>query len=292
MSQRLTLAVNEAAVITSIAAARLTLGRLGAFPVTTWGYPLPTLTQTGTLPGGVAFTDNGNGTASLSGTPAAGSAGTYPLTITAHNTSGSDAVQTLTLTALAAPAGGYPVGWGLNADGVVGDGLSESQRVPVQALNMSGVTAVASGGDSSVVLRGDGTVWTWGQNSSGQLGDNTTTQRTAPVQVLGPGATGFLTGVTRVAAGSVHSLAVKSDGTVWAWGFNSSGQLGDNTVTTRSTPVQVVGVGASGALSGIAAVAGGAANSVALTSGGAVVTWGQGGSGQLGNNTTTTSNVP
>jgi Regulator of chromosome condensation (RCC1) repeat len=71
----------------------------------------------------------------------------------------------------------------------------------------------------------------WGSNGSGQLGDGTTTDRTTPVQVSG------FTGVTAIAAGTEHSLALKSDGTVWAWGGNLYGRLGDGTAANRTTPV-------------------------------------------------------
>lgn len=70
-------------------------------------------------------------------------------------------------------------------------------------------------------------------NDFGQLGDGTTTDRYTPVQVQG------LSGVVAVAAGSDHSLALKSDGTLWAWGYNGYGQLGDGTTTNRYSPVKV-----------------------------------------------------
>ncbi|MEI2724392.1 MAG: hypothetical protein V9H26_12930 [Verrucomicrobiota bacterium] len=84
-----------------------------------------------------------------------------------------------------------------------------------------------------------------GRNVFGQLGDGTTTDKLTPVQVNG------LIGITAIAAGSNHSLFLKSDGTVWACGSNSSGQLGDGTNTNRSSPVQVIG------LTGITAISGG-----------------------------------
>jgi len=104
---------------------------------------------------------------------------------------------------------------------------------------LTGVTALAGGQYHSLAVKSDGTAWAWGYNGYGQLGDGTTTQRTTPVQVKGPGGSGYLTGVTAIAAGYYHSLAVKSDGTAWAWGYNTYGQLGDGTTTSRSTPVQV-----------------------------------------------------
>jgi alpha-tubulin suppressor-like RCC1 family protein len=97
-----------------------------------------------------------------------------------------------------------------------------------------------------------GEVWAWGLNGAGQLGDGTTTlQRNTPVQTSG------LSGVQSIGSGLFHSLALKNDGTVWAWGFNGTGQLGDGTTTQRNTPVQVSG------LSGVQDIAGGGQHSLA-----------------------------
>src|SRR5581483_949361 len=101
-------------------------------------------------------------------------------------------------------------------------------------------------------LGGAGAVDAWGKDANGELGNNSTTTTDAPVQVLGVGGTGTLTNVVALAAGGDgHSLALKADGTVWAWGANAYGQLGDNTTTERHTPVQVLGVGGSGVLTGV-----------------------------------------
>ena len=82
---------------------------------------------------------------------------------------------------------------------------------------------LAGGARHAVALKADGTVWAWGDNSFGQLGDSTATERLTPVQVSG------LSGVTAVAAGDYHhTVALKADGTVWAWGYNGTGQLGVN----------------------------------------------------------------
>jgi alpha-tubulin suppressor-like RCC1 family protein len=138
----------------------------------------------------------------------------------------------------------------------------------------------------TVYLKNDGTVWTWGSNSNGQLGNNSTTDSHIPVQV------GVLSGMTVIAAGNNFTVAVKNDGTVWAWGSNSNGQLGNGTNgpgTDSNIPVQVSGTSG---LSGVVGVAAGSNHTVALTSSGAVWAWGGNGNGQLGNGTTTDSNIP
>jgi CSLREA domain-containing protein len=94
----LTLNVNEPPAITSLASATFVVGTAGSFTVTTTGFPAPALSETGTLPSGVGFTDNGNGTATLSGPPGPGTVGNYPITITAANGIGSNATQDFTLT--------------------------------------------------------------------------------------------------------------------------------------------------------------------------------------------------
>jgi len=76
------------------------------------------------------------------------------------------------------------------------------------------------------------TLWTWGYNSSGQLGDNTTTDRSTPVTTFAGG-----TNWKQVAGGGFHTAAIKTDGTLWTWGRNNFGSLGDNTAPNRSTPV-------------------------------------------------------
>ena len=154
--------------------------------------------------------------------------------------------------------------------------------VPSQVPGLAGVTAVSVGGYGDVyALKSDGTVWAWGNNNYGQLGNNTTTSSSVPVQVSG------LTGVVTIGSGVQPSAyAVKSDGTVWAWGINSSGQLGNNTTTNSSVPVQVSG------LTGVTAITAGQYAAYALKSDGTVWAWGHGSWGELGNGLATASLVP
>jgi alpha-tubulin suppressor-like RCC1 family protein len=173
--------------------------------------------------------------------------------------------------------------WGGNLYGQLGDGTTTNSSTPVQVRGLSGVTAVAAGDYCSVALRSDGTVWAWGFNANGQLGDGTTTSSSTPVRVQG------LSGVTAIAAeapAAYHVMALRSDGTVWAWGSNAGGQLGDGTRTTRFTPVQVHG------LSGVTAIGVGFFLSMALRSDGTMWAWGHNLWGQLGDGTTTTRLTP
>ncbi|MEV4945111.1 hypothetical protein [Streptomyces sp. NPDC053755] len=133
-----------------------------------------------------------------------------------------------------------------------------------------------------------GDVVAWGSNDYGQLGDGSTVGASpGPVAVCGaapcPRALGR---VVAVEAGYLHSVALTSDGTVWTWGSNETGQLGDGTYVSRHAPVRV------GSLTGVTAISAGRLHTLAVRSDGTVWAWGYNGEGQLGNGTTTASNVP
>ncbi|HET6382600.1 MAG TPA: hypothetical protein VFJ58_04340 [Armatimonadota bacterium] len=143
--------------------------------------------------------------------------------------------------------------WGYNIYGELGNGSTTDSSVPVEVSGLSGVTVIAAGGGFSLALKTDGSVWAWGYNGYGELGNGSTLFNiTVPVEVSG------LSSVTAVTGGTYHSLALKSDGTVWAWGNNQSGQLGNGTTTNSSIPVEVSG------LSGVTAIAAGGAFSLAM----------------------------
>ena len=195
---------------------------------------------------------------------------------------------------LALCADGLLVAWGLNEYGQHGNGTNTSSTVPV-ALNTSGVlngkrvTAIAAGSGSCLALCEDGTLAAWGLNGNGQLGNGSTTHSSLPVAV---DQSGVLAGKTIVAiATGGHSLALCSDGTLAAWGFNSYGQLGNNSTTDSNVPVAVIrsGVLANKTVTALAATA---TNSYALCSDGTLAAWGTNNSGQLGNNSTIQSNLP
>jgi hypothetical protein len=115
------------------------------------------------------------------------------------------------------------------------------------------VISIWGGARTSIVLESDGTVWDWGMNDYGKLGNglvsaftdtvnyiNGTQDQHTPLQVHGPGNIGYLNSVTAIMGGESHNFALKSDGSVWAWGWNINGQLGDNTTIDRNIPVRVL----------------------------------------------------
>jgi len=173
--------------------------------------------------------------------------------------------------------------WGDNYFGKLGDGTGTNSFVPVQVSGLTGVTAIAAADSHTVALKSDGSVWAWGANGFGQLGDGTVgIARWTPVPVVG-----LSSGVVAIAAGYWHTMAAKSDGSAWTWGWNMMGQLGDGTTTTRTTPVRV-----SGLTTGVVTVAAGQYHSLALKSDSTVWAWGNNSAGQLGDNTTTSANRP
>ena len=132
---------------------------------------------------------------------------------------------------------------GANGFGQLGDGTTTNRSNPVQVKNADGtglseVVAISADYLHTVYLKSDGTGWAAGSNGYGQLGDGTTTNRSNPVQVTHADSTG-LSEVIGISAAKDHTVYLKSDGTVRAAGYNSSGRLGDGTTMNRSNPVQV-----------------------------------------------------
>ena len=202
-----------------------------------------------------------------------GNNSTAPSTVPVAVTTSSGPLSSRTAVAVSAGAShslalcsdGTVVAWGLNTNGQLGNNSTTQSTVPVAVTNsgvLSGktVAAVCAGGSHSLCLCSNGTAATWGFNSSGQLGNSSTTQSTVPVAVTT--SSGALVGkqVAHVSAGASHSLAYCTDGTLAAWGANSSGQLGDNNCPTPSTVAVTVSTSelSSGVFSGI--VSGSSAN--------------------------------
>jgi alpha-tubulin suppressor-like RCC1 family protein len=138
------------------------------------------------------------------------------------------------------------------------------------------VTAIAAGDAHTCELADTGGVKCWGNNGDGQLGDGASTNRSMPVAVRD-----LSSGVTAIAAGGDHTCALTDANSVLCWGNNNHGQLGDDTLTDRSTPVAVNGLSSS-----VTAIAAGGDHTCALTSTGSVLCWGDNSYGQLGDGTT------
>jgi alpha-tubulin suppressor-like RCC1 family protein len=177
-------------------------------------------------------------------------------------------------------ADGTVVGFGQNYFGQLGTTTNNStynpNPTPTQIPGLTNVISIAAGHTWGVALRSDGTVWTFGYNFYGQLGRTpNSSPNPTPTQVTG------LDKVTAIAAGEDHTLALRADGTVWGFGTNGIGELGNAIPvgTVSATPVQIPG------LSHITAIAAGSAHSLVLRSDGRVLAFGYNFFGQLGNTT-------
>ena len=175
--------------------------------------------------------------------------------------------------------------WGRGGDGQLGlNGTYYSN--PTQIGSVGNWSKIAIGDGSSVAVKTDGTLWSWGWNYSGELGDGTVNSRSSPVQV------GALTDWSQISigrgtgVGSNFCAAIKTNGTLWTWGNNSNGQLGNGNTTSRSSPAQV------GALTDWSIVSTGGSHCAAIKTGGTLWVWGNGGNGQLGTGSTTGVSSP
>ena len=169
-------------------------------------------------------------------------------------------------------------GWGLNSNGQIGDNTIINKSSPVQ---VAGNWAQVSCDFHTAAIKTDGTLWTWGNGGTGRLGLNDTLHRSSPVQI------GAGLDWKQVACGSSHTAAIRTDGTLWTWGFGSSGRLGDGTELSKSSPVQTIAGGTNWKQ-----VDCGGTHTVALKTDGTLWGWGAGGSGRLGNDSTTNQSSP
>jgi len=193
---------------------------------------------------------------------------------------------------LALKKNGAVYAWGNNKVGELGNGTLKDHPTPIAVSSLgagSGVVAIAAGTSFALALTSGGKVLAWGNNKSGELGTGTTINKTKPVQVQGLGSG---SGVVAISAGDSFAMALKSDGTVLAWGNDGSGELGDGNGghgNTSSIPVQATGLGSG---SEVVSITTGFSHALALTSSGSLYAWGDDHSGQLGDAGTTDQYTP
>ena len=170
--------------------------------------------------------------------------------------------------------------WGWNANGQLGLNNLTDVSSPVQVGALTDWLKVACAEEATSAIKTDGTLWSWGYNVNGQLGDGTTTQRSSPVQI------GALTTWSEIStSGGKFTLAIKTDGTLWAWGNGAYGKLGQNVGTYYSSPVQV------GALTTWSKCCAAKNTSLAIKTDGTFWGCGQNSQGQVGDGTTTQYSV-
>jgi alpha-tubulin suppressor-like RCC1 family protein len=187
---------------------------------------------------------------------------------------------------LALKADGTVWGWGSNSFGQLGLGYTSltgcyCELAPLQVTGLSNIVAITSGNFHSLALAADSTVWAWGNNMYGQIGNGATSSNglDTPVQLS-------LTGIVAIAAGQNHSYALKSDGTVWVWGWNYFGQLGNGTTIDNPNPQLVSGIDS------VISISNGFNHTICLKSDSTVWSWGGNYSGQLGNGNTVNAYTP
>jgi alpha-tubulin suppressor-like RCC1 family protein len=184
---------------------------------------------------------------------------------------------------LALLSDGTVMAWGNNERGQLGTGNTHSTDTPVAVKNLSGVTAIAANGNFNMALKSDGTVVTWGDDERDQLGNQAVAEEESEtIEEEGRYSTSVvpvdgLTGVSAIAAGENHALALLTDKTVVAWGDDNEGELGNGTIEPMvGEPTPVIG------LSGVATIAAGEKDSAAILASGTLMVWGMNNAGSLG----------
>jgi alpha-tubulin suppressor-like RCC1 family protein len=178
--------------------------------------------------------------------------------------------------------------WTWGSEGALGNNITTITNKSTPVTTFAGGTnwkQVACGNFFTAAIKTDGTLWTWGVNNNGQLGDNTLTQRYTPVTTFVGGTNWKQVDCGRVLG--TYVAAIKTDGTLWTWGQNNSGQLGDNTAISRCTPVTTFAGGTNWKQ-----VASGGYHTSAIKTDGTLWVWGNNGSGKLGTNTTIAQSTP
>jgi len=165
--------------------------------------------------------------------------------------------------------------WGYNQYGQVGIGtnLIREFSFPITVMPWELFSSVSVGGHHTCAIKTDGSLYCWGHNGYGQVGDGTNENRNSPTPVPG-----MSSGVSSISLGWYHSCAIKIDGSLWCWGNNEYGQLGDGSYGNKNSPVQIM-------LSGVSSVSAGGHHTCAVKTDGSLWCWGDNSYGQIGNGT-------
>jgi alpha-tubulin suppressor-like RCC1 family protein len=173
--------------------------------------------------------------------------------------------------------------WGLGSSGRLGDGTTTNKTSPVTPLgDFTDWCQVAAGCNHTAAVRQNGTLWTWGDGGQGRLGNNCGANQSSPVSVVGD-----FTDWCQVSAGDSHTSAVRTNGTLWTWGNNQYGMLGNNCNTQQSSPVSVIG-----GFTDWCQVSAGNQHTAAVRTNGTLWSWGRNTCGRLGDNTTVDKSSP
>lgn len=168
--------------------------------------------------------------------------------------------------------------WGCHT----GNGTILAVSSPVQTSSAGTNWKQVSSGGHTAAIKTDGTLWLWGPGAGGQLGDNNATDRSVPVQTFTQG-----NNWKSVSAGALFTAAIKTDGTLWTWGCNGGGRLGDNTIISKSVPIQTVSAGTNWMKTAL-----GGNHAAGIKTDGTLWVWGCGVFGQLGTGSTNDISTP
>ena len=234
----------------------------------------------------------GNGALASVNSPSAVSTSSFPVGIDFRS------IAAGANTSMAISTGGQLFSWGYNGDGQLGIGLPTLFQPTPLAVSTSGLpinttfSSISVGFDHTLALSSEGLIYAWGANSEGQLGDGTQSLSAVPVPVS---TTNFPAGTTfsQIATGRQYSMALSTEGVIYAWGVNGSGQLGDGTNVESSLPLEITRSGLAAPTTTFSSITVGWKHSLALTADGELFTWGSDSHAQLArNNVSSTNGIP